>query len=151
MQFGHLAYEGYDLFDPLNQVWEETKNQQGGAQRGSPFRETLALWFKYRWQAWGFFHRSECPLRQRRRMDVSIFNQFPFDCFVCLFKWKRYLKRIQAQQFNKGLNRFLFNLKWCKYIWKKENKKKFIATFFSSFISESMTLFSGTPWSHSHL
>lgn len=41
MQFGQLAFEGHDLFDPLNHIRDESKNQQGSAQGGSDIKETL--------------------------------------------------------------------------------------------------------------
>lgn len=47
MHFPHLASEDYDLFDPLNHVWEGVRKSVG---RGSPFKEALTLLFKHIWQ-----------------------------------------------------------------------------------------------------
>lgn len=47
MHFPHLASEDYDLFDPLNHVWEGVRKSVG---RGSAFKEALTLLFKHIWQ-----------------------------------------------------------------------------------------------------
>lgn len=49
MRLGHLAYEKYDLYDPLNHIWEETKNQRESLLSGLNIKETHTLLFKYRW------------------------------------------------------------------------------------------------------
>lgn len=47
MHFPHLASDDYDLFDPLNHVWEGVRKSVG---RGSTFKEALTLLFKHIWQ-----------------------------------------------------------------------------------------------------
>lgn len=58
MHFRHLASEDYDLFDPLNHVWEGVfccfffKKKEMSCC-GSAFKETLTLLFKHTWQERG--------------------------------------------------------------------------------------------------
>lgn len=49
MQLEHLAYEKYDLYDPLNHIWEETKNQRESPPSRLNIKETHTLLVKYRW------------------------------------------------------------------------------------------------------
>lgn len=53
MHFRHLASKEYDLFDPLNHVWEGVKKPKKTAHCGLAFKETVTPLFKQTWQARG--------------------------------------------------------------------------------------------------